>query len=434
MPEECDHGVYRDSITSLGSSPSAVLLERWALKAYISIEESNLKPIEELNVEMVERKGRGHPDYMADGVAESFSRALSKYYRKRFGRILHHNVDKGIVVGGRSHPVFGGGEVEEPIYILVAGRATTSVREGGNTVSVPFGTISLRAAKDFLRKNFRFLDVDHDVVIDYRVKPGSVDLVKIFQAGDKAPLSNDTSFGVCFAPLSQTERLVLETELYLNSPKLKDALPEVGEDVKVMGLRRDKSIDLTVAAAMISSLTPDADHYLSVKEEVKDRIADLATKITEYPVKVFVNTGDKPERGSFYITVTGTSAEQGDDGNTGRGNRVHGLITPCRPMSLEATAGKNPVTHAGKIYNVLAKLTSEKIYDQVKGVREVYVKYLSRIGMPIDEPAMVSVQLNLEDGVALSQLKPEIEGIIEEELSGIRKVTDMIVNEEVMLF
>lgn len=404
------------------------------MKTPISIEESNMKPVEELDIEIVERKGRGHPDYIADGVAESLSRALSKHYRERFGRILHHNVDKGIVVGGRSHPVFGGGEVEEPIYILLAGRATTSVKEKEKIVSVPFGTISLEAAREFLKKNFRFLDVDRHVIIEYRIKPGSTDLVKIFQAGDKKPLSNDTSFGVCFAPLSQTEKLVLETELYLNSPKLKKTLPEVGEDVKVMGLRRDKRIDLTIAAAIISSLTPDADHYLSVKEEVRNRVADLATKITEYPVEVFVNTGDNPEKGSFYITVTGTSAEHGDDGNTGRGNRVHGLITPCRPMSLEATAGKNPLTHAGKIYNVLAKLTAEKICDQVKGVREVVVKYLSRIGVPIDKPAMTSVHLNLEKGATLSRLKPEIEGIIDEQLSEIGKITDMVIDEKVTLF
>jgi len=404
------------------------------LKTPVFVEESNMKPIEELGVEMVERKGRGHPDYIADGVAESFSNALSKYYIERFGGILHHNVDKGLVVGGRSHPVFGGGQVEEPIYILVAGRATTSVQEKGNAVSIPFGTISLGAARNFLRKNFRFLDIDHDVIIEYRIKPGSVDLVKIFQAGAETPLSNDTSFGVCFAPLSQTEKLVLETELYLNSPKLKKALPEVGEDVKVMGLRRGKCIELTIATAIISSLTPNADHYLSVKEEIGNRVADLATKITEYPVEVFVNTGDNPETGVFYITVTGTSAEHGDDGNTGRGNRVHGLITPCRPMSLEATAGKNPVTHAGKIYNVLAKLTAEKIYREVKGVREVYVKYLSRIGAPIDEPATTSVQLNLEKGATLSRLKPEIEGVIDEQLCKIGKITEMIINEKVMLF
>ena len=404
------------------------------MKTPISVEESNMKPVEELDVEMVERKGRGHPDYIADGIAESLSRALSKHYRERFGRILHHNVDKGIIVGGRSNPVFGGGEVEEPIYILVAGRATTSVKENGKIVSIPFGTISLEAARNFLKKNFRFLDVDRHVIIEYRIKPGSADLVKIFQAGDKKPLSNDTSFGVCFAPLSQTEKLVLETELYLNSHKLKETLPEVGEDVKVMGLRSDKHIDLTIAAAIISSLTPDADHYLSVKEEVRNRIADLASKITKYPVEVFVNTGDNPEKGSFYITVTGTSAEHGDDGNTGRGNRVHGLITPCRPMSLEATAGKNPVAHAGKIYNVLAKLTAEEIYDQIKGVREVYVKYLSRIGVPIDKPAMTSVQLSLEKSVTLSRLKPEIESIINEHLSEIGKITDMIIDEKVTLF
>ncbi len=58
---------------------------------------------------------------------------------------------------------------------------------------------------------------------------------------------------------------------------------------------------------------------------------------------VHVNTADDIKKKSVFLTVTGTSAEMGDDGSVGRGNRCNGLITPNRPMSMEATSGKNPI-------------------------------------------------------------------------------------------
>ena len=400
----------------------------------ITVQQLAQRTIEELDVEVVERKGRGHPDYIADSSSEAVSRALCKYYSKEFNVILHHNVDKGLVVGGRAHPVFGGGQVDEPIQIIVAGRAVTEIPKNGEIIPIPIGSLALGAIRDFLKKTFRFLDVDRNVIIQYMIRQGSVDLVKMFELGKGKPLANDTSFGVCFAPLSQTEKLVLETELYLNSPKIKKELPEVGEDIKVMGLRKSKQIDLTVAAAIISSLTPDLDHYLSVKEEIRNHVADLATKITDNPVNVYVNSADTPEKGVVYLTVTGTSAEHGDDGNTGRGNRVHGLITPCRPMSLEATAGKNPVSHVGKIYNVLAMRIANRIYEETKGIREVYVKVLSRIGNPIDQPAVADIELILEPEYNLTNVKPEVKSITDDELANIQTITDLVIKEKVGLF
>jgi len=400
----------------------------------ISVEELNQKSIEDRGIEIVERKGRGHPDYMADGAAEAVSRALCKYYKDKFNIILHHNVDKGLVVGGRAHPVFGGGEVDEPISVIIAGRAITDVFRGGKLTPVPVGSLAIEAIRAFLKNNFRFLDVDSHVITQSMIRQGSVDLVKVFEAGKKMPLANDTSFGVCFAPLSETERLVLETEQYLNSPKVKRTLPEVGEDIKVMGLRHNDKIRLTVSSPMISSLTPDLSHYLSIKEEVKNRVADLAAKKTDRQVEVAVNTADKPERGVVYITVTGTSAEMGDDGNTGRGNRIHGLITPCRPMSLEATAGKNPINHVGKIYNVLAKLIADNVYNEVKGIKEAYVKVLSQIGKPIDSPAATDIQVILEPGYSVKNVKSEIYALADEEISNVRRITDLILKDKVLLF
>ena len=83
----------------------------------IIVEKIAYTPIEKQMVELVERKGIGHPDSIADGLSESVSRALCKMYLERYDRVLHHNTDETQIVGGQSAPRFGGGDVLEPVYI-----------------------------------------------------------------------------------------------------------------------------------------------------------------------------------------------------------------------------------------------------------------------------------------------------------------------------
>jgi len=401
----------------------------------IFVEYERRKAASELAIEFVERKGLGHPDYIADASSEESSRKLSKYYLDRFGIILHHNLDKTLLVGGQANPVFGGGELLHPIYIIVSGRATTEVIKEGSIEPIPVGRIVVEAVKEWIEKNFRFLDPEKHVIVDYRIGKGSVDLVKIFELGKKVPLANDTSVGVAFAPLTPLENLVLNVEKHLNSKEFKKKIPEVGEDIKVMGLRKGKDIELTIAAAMISHLIPDLDHYLSVKEQVINEVHDLASKLVpDFNVKVYLNTADRPEKGIVYLTVTGTSAEHGDDGATGRGNRINGLITPTRPMSLEATAGKNPVSHVGKIYNVLAKRIADKIAGKVHGIKEVYVEILSQIGRPITDPWIASIRVIGDFETLPSNIRSEIYSIVEEELDKAPALTEILLREETFVF
>ena len=391
--------------------------------------------VEEYEVELVERKGLGHPDYISDAAAEVASRALSRYYLERYGRILHHNLDKVLLVGGQAAPRFGGGEVLHPIYIIVSGRATTEVRTSEGVEQVPVGTLVIESVRSWIRENFRFLDPDSHVVVDYKIGKGSVDLVGLYEAAERVPRANDTSFGSGYAPLSTLEKLVYETERLLNSREVKARIPALGEDIKVMGLRKGKSIDLTIAAAIISHKVLDPGEYQAVKEEAREVVLDLASRLApDYDVNVYINTGDIPDRGVFYLTVTGTSSEHGDDGMTGRGNRANGLITPLRPMSLEATAGKNPVSHVGKIYNVLANDIARRVYEEVDQVKEVYVKILSQIGRPIDDPLVADVKAKVDGGELPASVKAEIEAIVDEALSGITGYTEKILRGEASLF
>jgi len=404
----------------------------------ISVETLSTKTVEEQEAEFVERKGLGHPDYIIDSVCEEASRALSKYYLDNFGSILHHNLDKGLLVGGSAEKWFGGGVLKERIYICIAGRATTEVSTATGVAKIPYGEIILEAAKSFIKNNFRFLDPEEHLAIEYKVRPGSRDLRAVVESSQNTPLANDTSFGVGFFPLSRLERLVLETEKMINSPSFKKRVPESGEDCKVMGFRHRNTIHLTVADGIVSSLTPDRAHYAAVKEQIGDEVMKLASRIApDAEVHVYVNTADKATgkvgEDVVYLTFTGTSAENGDDGNTGRGNRANGLITPNRQMSLEATAGKNPVSHIGKTYNALAQIIAKRIFEESGLAKEVYVRLLSQIGKPVDKPLSASVQVVPTDTLT-SGMIAEIRSVVADELSRIRRVTDLVLKREITLF
>lgn len=394
----------------------------------IVVEELVHTPIESQATEIVERKGIGHPDSIADGLAEIVSCALSKMYIERFGRILHHNTDQVEVVGGQSAPKFGGGVFLEPAYILLVGRATTLV----NGERLPYRTTAIQAAHDYLVKTCTNLNVDSDVVLDCKIGHGSVDLRGLYDT--QKFLANDTSFGVGFAPFSETETLVLKTEELINGPLKKD-LKEVGHDIKVMGVRKGDSIRLTIAAAFVDKFVPDKDHYRSVVEELKERVLDNSVKYTDRKVEVDVNTGDNLDANTYYLTVTGLSWENGDDGSVGRGNRVSGLITPYRPMSMEAAAGKNPVTHVGKLYNLLAFDVADKIVKEHQGdVKEVWMRFVSQIGKPVDQPQVASAQIIPSEGTHIGKFKSEVQGIVDEALANIHKMTEKIVAGKVRVF
>ncbi len=395
------------------------------MKRNIRVEQINQTPIETHRTELVERKGIGHPDSICDGIAEAVSRALSREYLNRFGRILHHNTDQVELVGGEANPFYGGGEVIKPIFILIGGRATSYVGEA----KVPIGVIAQETAREYLAQNIRNLKPSH-VVFDQRIGQGSVDLINVFERG-KVPNANDTSFGVGHAPFSETELVVYNTERAMMN--LREKMPAIGEDVKVMGLRIKDHITLTVANAIISKYVDDLEHYKTIKKEIHEHVINTARLHTKRDVSVDVNIADDYSTGSVYLTVTGTSAEMGDDGSVGRGNRSNGLITPNRSMSLEATSGKNPVSHVGKIYNLLSTQMAQYI-AKLYGVEEVYVRILSQIGKPIDDPMVVDAQIILKKGITLEKIKPEVKGIIDDWLSEITQITEMVVKGELSTF
>lgn len=383
-------------------------------------------------IEVVERKGLGHPDTICDALAETLSRNLCREYRRRFGMILHHNVDKALLSGGRAVAEFGGGSVLAPINIYLAGRATSQV--GADVV--PIAEIAVEESRAWLRSNLHALDPERHVVIHSLIQPGSTDLSALFSRRAEAdlPLANDTSIGVGYAPMSPLERLVLAVEKQINARNGDRVHPAWGEDVKVMGVRTGMTVRLSIACAMIGRYVYNLEEYFAEKSSIAELARDLAAQYGFTSIDVAVNAADDRSSNGIYLTVTGTSAEAGDDGEVGRGNRVNGLITPGRPMSLEAAAGKNPVTHVGKLYNVAAREIAAAIVENVPEITAAQCLLLSQIGAPVIRPALVHLKLTTADGMPVLQVQPRVEEIAQEHLSHIPKLIDTFVAGSIEIF
>ena len=393
----------------------------------IVVEELKGTEVYRQKVEVVERKGIGHPDSICDSIMEQISVNLSQKYLETFGTILHHNIDKGMLVAGEVEGKFGGGRIVSPMRLIFGDRATYEAE--GIEIDVP--GIAVGTAKEWFLDKLRFVDPEN-LIYQVELKKGSAELTDIFTRGGEILGANDTSAAVGYAPLSPTERLVFECEHYLNSRKFKKEYPESGEDVKIMGLRHKENVHLTVAMPLVDMFVESEADYFKKKIELHERIEEFAAGFSEKARAEFqgcmcvkptasLNTLDFPGRGmkGIYTTVIGTSAEDADGGQVGRGNRVNGIIPLNRPVSSEAAAGKNPVSHIGKIYNLLSHRIAARIYSQVPDVSEVYVWLLSEIGTPIDQPQIATAQMIMKKGSS-KDIEKEAAEVIEKELENIQ--------------
>ncbi|HTG80323.1 MAG TPA: methionine adenosyltransferase [Geobacteraceae bacterium] len=384
----------------------------------IVVETYKGRSVTEHRVEIVERKGTGHPDQICDSLMEAISIALSREYLRAFGMILHNNIDKGLLAAGQVEKHFGGGRVVRPMELTIGDRAT--FRAGGKEIQV--AEIAVDAGRRWIGENLRFVDPERHLVFRVILAPGSEELSDIFARPGEVMVANDTSAAVGYYPLSPTEKAVLGLERFLNGREFKETYPETGEDVKVMGMRRGRELDLTVAMPLLARFVTSEHDYWMRKEMILGAMRGFLSTIGGFSRTVLhFNALDAPGRGlgGVYLSLLGTSAEDADSGQVGRGNRVNGLISMNRPMGTEAAAGKNPVSHVGKIYNVLAHKMARDIYEEIEGIKEVYVLLLSRIGVPIDRPQMASAQLLLEKGRRMGEITRQVEDILDRELAAI---------------
>ena len=370
------------------------------------LESSRIPPAQEA-VEIVERKGLGHPDTICDAVMESVAVRLAQAYLKTCGRVLHFNADKGMLVAGQVVCRFGGGSVLAPMRLVMGDRATFEWKG----THIPVKEIAERAAYTWFKRHLPRIKPLKDLECQVELKPASEELRSVAERPREA-VANDTSATVGYAPLTTTERLVFQVEQFLNSRSFKKEFPDTGEDVKVLAVRRGKDLTVTVAMPFLAPLIRSESEYFKRKAMVGRVLTDFVTRKGggRFSPRLFLNVLDQPGAGEAgaYLTLLGTSAEAGDSGEVGRGNRVCGIISLRRPASAEAAPGKNPVAHVGKIYNVLAQVLAEDIHKKVPGLLDVTVWITSQIGQPISLPQAVVVEVILARGTTLEAVRPQI--------------------------
>jgi S-adenosylmethionine synthetase len=369
-------------------------------------------PVAQRRMELVERKGLGHPDSICDSLAEAVAVALNRLYLAEVGSVQHYNVDKAMLVAGQCVKGFGRGEVTRPMELILGDRATFVV--DGRRLPV---AETVRAAVDaWIVAHLPHLRAGRDLEIRIALAPGSAELRGIFGPGSGAVASNDTSGASGYAPLSPTEQLVLAVEQFLNGTEFKRRFPDTGQDVKVFGLREDHRLDVTVAMPLLCPAVASEGVYFRRKQEI---LAALDERFRGAPLQLEfrLNNLDRPGAGAdgVYMTITGTSAEDADSGEVGRGNGANGLIAFSRPAGGEAAPGKNAVAHAGKIYSVLSHRLAGLIHARHPELPQVYVHLAARIGEPVDRPWM-GIQMVLPKDMILSDIATSVREVVEVEL------------------
>jgi len=407
------------------------------MKIFITKEQSPT----ESDFEFVERKGRGHPDTLADGLAEYLSVKYSLYTLKKFGAILHHNFDKIGLLGGSSSVRFGKGNLVKPIRVLINGRASISF----GRIQIPIKELFIKWSRDFLGNELPLIFPQKDLKFLYALStqssPGKMRENSTVSARSfwfqprnlqdipefKKLVSNDTSLGVGYAPYSRLENLVLSIEKYLNSDLFRNKNKWIGSDIKILGFRHRKEFDLTMCIPQIANFVNSSNEYHANIKRVQQLVFSISKKLGFKNIDLHINTRDSDEKGEYYLTAIGSSIESGDEGFVGRGNRVNGIISPFRPMSIEGACGKNPVYHIGKIYYVLAHQLAHKIFKKFDIYNNIAIA--SQSGRDLLDPWIVAVNVPIS-----FKNNRELKLLIKKEVSQIFKITTAIIERNFSIY
>lgn len=389
---------------------------------------------------IVERKGLGHPDTLADHLAERLSQVYSRYTLENFGAVLHHNFDKLALLGGASQVRYGAGEMTAPVRVLINGRAARACGDA----EIPVDELAENTVRAFFSERLPEL-VDHldlHFHITSNSSPGAV--ITDADAPERtrwfAPrsvedlrerrvlIANDTSLGTGWAPQGPFETFVRElADDFSGTSTFTEDHPWCGSDVKVMGYYEGDRADVVLCVPQKSPLVPDRAAYLANKETILAECRRLAgLHLPGTPVDFRLNVRDVPEKDELYLTYTGSSIESGDEGVVGRGNRVNGLITPLRPMNMEGASGKNPVYHVGKLYNLAATRLAHRLHQETGGHAEVHM--VSATGEPLDQPWRILVRLSEPNAQV-----DKVQALVVEALAGFPALTRELVQDGVLL-
>lgn len=357
--------------------------------SYLNITKDYFDPAA-LPVEVVERKGVGHPDSLADALANEVSIAFSKVCLERYGLIPHHNVDKLYIGGGYYKNDYGQCDRLAPVLVRVNGRMTSTF--GG--VQIGIEEIQRNSVWRYLSQVMPRLTPD-----DVRIDTNATQHTKVphwFSPRDRTDVpdadnarANDTSFCVGHWPPTLAESLAYRLERYFWEPKDGIAVPrftEIGQDIKVMVLRRENELEAILCVPTISIHTSSRDRYLELIKHHQEQLEALVGGLATDDQKIIVRVNPYQ---SQYMLGIGSCIECGEEGMVGRGNSLNGVISSHRVHTLESWAGKNPVYHTGRVMGYLVAKLAKSVATQLH--TKCTVSVLTRCGDSLFPPAMLHV-------------------------------------------
>ena len=101
---------------------------------------------------------------------------------------------------------------------------------------------------------------------------------------------------------------------------------------------------------------------------------------------------------------------------------------------MEAAAGKNPVTHVGKLYNIAATRLAAAIHATVESVEAVECYLVSRIGSPVNRPQLVDIALRCSDDAPVESVRAVVEPIVVAHLDGIDSLWREVITGRVAIY
>lgn len=367
----------------------------------IVIEDYSTLSYEERATEIIERKGIGHPDTLADLIAENFSNNFSNFCLSKSESILNHWVDKVCLKGATTSLDFGKSKILKPINAYLFGRVPEFIFQE----KIDIKKLFKKSVENIFSKIFIGLPIleNTNFIVDTNWTSGKDHPESFYFPKNSNELecawdskkSNDTVMCTAFAPYTTAENLVVEIENFINSPAFKKKFTATGWDVKVLLVRCDLHLDITICIPFIADRTPSVDFYYSVLKEIKSVLTffisrKLLSYKKNYNFDLELNTKDKDN--NVYLTAFGTALDKGDYGAVGRGNKYQGLISVNRQTNIEAVAGKNPLNHSGKLLTIIATEIAMEVQKFVEC--DVNIDISTKNGDPIISPSYVFVKTN----------------------------------------
>lgn len=363
-------------------------------------------------IEIVERKGIGHPDTLADTIAEAISIQYSRHCLKNYGVVLNHNIDKLSLGRGLSEVRPGLSRMLRPIHVDFNGRISKTF--AGEPI--PYKDIFEKSAQYILARTLPAIDLSKDLVFNHLTTDHSVSPTWFNPRnrddihGAVSPFTSDSAVCVASYPLTAIEQLILDLEKSLYGENWTPRFPDLGTDIKFLVYRKHNNVEIMVRLPFLGKHISSPTRYYERRLEMQSFLLSSARQLAghELEVSLTVNSSDEHGKRSIYLLAIGSCLECGEEGVVGRGNSIQGLISIMRRRSMEAPFGKNPLYHSGKVYAHFTQHIASELGKTYGGAWTVVA--ILRNGDPLLVPHRIVIECDID--IEQCKIKKTVEKVL----------------------